>query len=171
MTSHTWRRLLMLLTASSLVAVYLVWWVGYATAHQDTRYRALPAGAPATVQGTTVRLEQLTRTARLADQIGDRTVAPVPGALWVVARLQIVQHQPGPTWTSSFLLLATTGATWQSTYPPVSRTLGAYDSSKPAPQEFEQVYEVPATMASRLAGIAIEDSTSPARGPVLRPPG
>lgn len=170
MTRLLERRLLVLILVGALVGIYLIWWVGYATAHEVTRYRQLEPGAPAAMKGVTVRLERLTMTATLTGDIGGLTAAPVPGAVWVVGRFEVITRGPGQTCFCEFRLLATTGARWPDTFPTVSRKLEAFSSSEPGQTEFEEIYEIPARFAGRLAGVAVHDSTSSAPEPVLRPP-
>jgi hypothetical protein len=164
------RRILLLVITSALVLIYLIWWVSYAQTHQNPRYRQLAPGAVVSVKGLTVRLEQLI----IADQLAaeDKTeppAVPVSGAVWVVAQYQ-VSHRDFKQTCCNFVLVGANGATWSDAYPSVGRTLGSFYSSETAPYEFEQIFEVPSGVVGQLVGIAVEDLTSPARTPVLRPP-
>jgi hypothetical protein len=162
------RRLVVLVIVAALVLIYLIWWVSYAQIHQNSRYRDLRPGAAASTKALTVRLERLVIADQLADKNGEPPALPAPGASWVVARLQATARDPAGA-CCEFPLVAANGATWKSTYPPVTRELGALYSAERAPYEFELVYKVPAGVTQQLVGIAVEDGTSAARTPVLRP--
>jgi hypothetical protein len=164
------RRSLVLVITAALVAIYLIWWVSYAEVHQHARYRQLFPGAAVTTKGLTVRLERVVIADQLLDEYGDEPPAvAVPGAVWVVAQFQVTQRDPGES-CCEFLLVGTDGSTWSDTYPSVSRAVGSFFSSDTAPYKFEETYEVPARAANHLAGVVVQDQTTAAPLPLLRPP-
>ena len=164
------RRSLILVITAALVAIYLIWWVSYAEIHQHARYRQLAPGAALTTKGLTLRLERVVIADQLLDKSGQQPVAAVPGAVWVVAQFQVTERDPKQS-CCEFRLVGTDGSTWSDSYPSVSRAVGSFFSFDTAPYEFEETYEVPARAANHLAGVVVQDLTSPAPMPVLRPPG
>ena len=58
------------------------------------RYTIRPPGASGELQGITVRALSLTRSDQLADAEGGDPGVPDPGAVWVVAELEAVRHDP-----------------------------------------------------------------------------
>jgi hypothetical protein len=165
------RRSLTVVITAALVAIYLIWWVSYAEIHQHARYRQLAPGAAVNTKGLTLRLDRVVIADQLLDESGDEPpAAAVPGAVWVVAQFQVSQRDPNES-CCEFLLVGTDGSTWSDTYPSVSRAVGSFFSSDFAPYRFEETYEVLARVANHLAGVAVQDLTSPAPMPVLRPSG
>jgi hypothetical protein len=165
------RRSLAVVITAALVAIYLIWWVSYAEIHQHPRYRQLAPGAALTTRGLTLRLERIVIADELLDESGNEPPAvAVPGVVWVVAQFQVTQRDPNQS-CCEFLLVGTDGSAWSDTYPPVTRAVGSFFSSDTAPYKFEETYEVPARAANHLAGVVVQDQTSPAPMPVLRPPG
>jgi hypothetical protein len=165
------RRSPALVITAALVAIYLIWWVSYAEIHQHSRYRQLAPGAALTTRGLTLRLERVVIADQLLDESGDEPPAvAAPGAVWVVAQFQVTERDPSQS-CCEFLLVGTDGSAWSDTYPSVTRAVGSFFSSDTAPYRFEETYEVPTRAADHLAGVVVQDQTSPAPMPVLRPPG
>jgi hypothetical protein len=71
-----------------------------------------------------------------------------------------------------FLLVSSTGTSWKAaSHPGILRALDVPGLGDKAPYLAEEIYEVPTSAATQLVGIALEDQTTPARAPVLRPLG
>jgi hypothetical protein len=88
------RRILFVVAAFAVVLIYLIWWVSYAGIHYTARYTIRSPGASGEVQGTTVRVLSLTRSDQLADAEEGEPDLPYPGAVWVVAELEALWHDP-----------------------------------------------------------------------------
>jgi hypothetical protein len=166
------QRILLLIAALAAVAIYLIWWVTYAGIHYNTRYSVRPPGAPAEVQGTSVRLLSLVRSGQLADASGGPPEVPDPGAIWVVAEFEAVRHDPAEKFLcSSTTLLGPQGRVWIPELFRVQRRTEECRPNLPVDQavRYESIFMVPARYADQLIGIALWDNTTPARAPVLTP--
>jgi hypothetical protein len=171
------RRILLVVAAFTAVSIYLIWWVTYAGIHYTPRYNLRPPGASGDVQGASVRLLSLIRSDKLAAADGGQPGSPEPGAVWIVAELEAVRHDPakeflcgtelvGPEWrrwTPASLLTASAGVQRSTPSCPV-------DLSLDQPLRFEALFLVPARYANQLLGIALRDDSTAARTTVIRPP-
>jgi hypothetical protein len=171
------RRILLAVAAFAAVLIYLIWWVTYAGIHFSPRYRLLPPGVSGEVQGTSVRLLSLTRSDQLANAGPGQPGLPDPGAVWVVAQLEALRHDPGKEffceteligpewrhWSTASLFTASAGV--QRETPACSLDLAVGQ-----PMRFESIFTVPARYADQLSGIALEDDSTAARTPVITPP-
>jgi hypothetical protein len=88
------RRILFGVAAFAAVLIYLTWWVTYAGIHYAPPYRLLPPGVTGETQGTSVRVLSLTRSDLLANVGGGQPGLPDPAAVWIVAELEAVRHDP-----------------------------------------------------------------------------
>ena len=166
------RRILFLVATFAAVLIYLIWWVTYAGIHYIPRYTLRPPGASGEVQGTTVRVLSLVRSEQLADADGSQPGLPDPGAVWVVAELEAVRHDPAKEFNCGARLLGPEQRLWSTTAS--VRTKRAMESCPldlPVGQSvrFESIFMVPARYADQLLGIALTDHSSAARTPVIRP--
>jgi hypothetical protein len=154
------------------VAVYVTWWVTYAGIHYEPRYAIQPPGAAAEVARTSVRLLSLVRSDRLADASGGSPELPHPGAVWVVAVFESVQHDPAEKLScSSTRLLGPQGRLWNAELFRVQRAMEDCKPNHPVGQavRYESIFMVPARYADQLIGIALEDRSTAARTQVIRP--
>jgi hypothetical protein len=166
------RRILFLVAALAAVAIYVIWWVTYAGIHYNTRYSIQPPRAAADVQGTSVRLVSLIRSDQLADASGGPPEVPDPGAAWVVAVFESVQHGPAEKLScSSTRLLGPQGRLWDPELFRVQRAMEDCKPNHPVGQavRYESIFMVPARYADQLIGIALEDRSTAARTQVIRP--
>jgi hypothetical protein len=165
------RRILFVVAAFAAVLIYGIWWVTYAGIHYIPRYTVKPPGATGEMQGTTVRLLSLTRSNQLADTEGGEPEFPDPRAVWVVAELEALRHDPAQEFYCGVQLVGPEWRLWSTT--PV-RTQRAIQSCPPdlavgQPVQFESIFMVPARYADQLAGIALSDGSTAARIPVITP--
>lgn len=169
------RRAWLLAAATALaVLIYLVAWSAYAEVHQGDRYVQLDPGAGATVQDGRTRLLSLTRTDRLLDAEGGQPQVAGAGTTFVVAELELTQQRPVEFVFCGGVLLGPGGRTWTPAGTEVQRRTPYCQSDDVVvgrPYRYEEVYLVPLVYADRLGGVALPDSTTAARTPVLRPPG
>jgi hypothetical protein len=166
------QRFLFPVATSAAVAVYVIWWVTYAGIHYEPRYAIQPPGAAAEVAGTSVRLLSLVRSDRLADASGGSPELPHPGAVWVVAEFESVQHDPAEKLScGSTRLLGPQGRLWNAELFRVQRAMGDCKPNHPVGQavRYESIFMVPARYADQLIGIALEDRSTAARTQVIRP--
>jgi hypothetical protein len=160
-----------------LVLTYLsVEWT-YSSSHlPPPRFHPVAPGAVAHGTYADFRLLSLRRTEHWGHDTDGQPASPDPGAVWVVAELEITprRHQDYVLCTSS--IVATDGRSWA----PVD--LGpVHEGESCAPDEddepvqlgttypFVAAYEVPEPEADHIAGIGIETYTWHAQ-PLLRPP-
>jgi hypothetical protein len=165
------QRILFPVATFAAVAIYVIWWVTYAGIHYEPRYSIRPPGAAAEVRGTSIRLMSLVRSDQLADANGGPPELPYPGAVWVVAEFESLRHNPVEKLScSSTTLLGPQGRLWDPEMFRVER-LKECQTDNPVGQvvRYESIYMVPARYAEQLIGIAVEDHSSAARTPVLRP--
>jgi hypothetical protein len=166
------QRILFPVAAFAAVAIYVTWWVTYAGIHYEPRYSIRAPGAAAEVKGTSVRLLSLVRSDRLADASGGPPELPHPGAVWVVAEFESLQHDPAEKLLcSSMRLLGPQGRLWNPELFRVQRAMQECQPNQPVGQavRYESVYVVPARYADQLIGIALEDRSTAARTQVIRP--
>jgi hypothetical protein len=172
MTALPIRRMLFAIAAFAAVGIYLIWWVTYAGIHFIPRFSLQPAGASGELAGTSIRLLTLTRADQLADAKGGQPGLPDPGAVWMVAELEAVRHDPTKDFFCTMRLLGPEQRLWPTASPPrLSRAMPSCSSDLPVgqPTRFESIFMVPARYADQLSGIALIDSSSAARTPVIRP--
>ncbi len=171
-TGDRFRGLLLVTSALTAVVIYLAWWLTYSGIHLHERFEQLPPGQPGLQHGSSVRLLSLTRTNLLVDSDGGDPGKPDPGAVWVVAELEATVKGSPDDFFCVQTLVGTQQRVWESTTPTVDRKLSYcdHDDIKPGtPYRFEMVYQVPEDDADQLAGIALSDSSTPDRTPVLAP--
>ena len=166
------RRILFPVAAVAAVMIYVIWWVTYAGIHYNPRYSIRPPGAAAEVQGTTVRLVALVRAGELRDAGGGPSELPVPGAVWVVAELETVRHDPAKEFPCGAKLLGPEGRLWSSEPFRVRRATEWCKPDNPVDQavRFESIFLVPARYADKLIGVALVDLGTAERTAVLTPP-
>ena len=166
------RRILFAVAAFAAVLIYVIWWVTYAGIHYIPRYTMRPPGAGGELQGTTVRVLSLTRSDRLADAEGEEPGVPAPGAVWVVAELEAVRHDPAKEFLCGAQLIGPERRLWSTASVRTRRAIQdcPLDLVVGQPVRFESIFMVPARYADQLVGIALSDDSSAARTPVIRPP-
>ena len=156
-----------------LVLIYLVGWSVYADVHTDERYEQRPPGAAGSRGGADFRVLSLVRSERLQDRTGAEPAIAPAGATFVVAELEVVRQGDDPTFLCAAELLGPGGRRWTPSGAEVERRVSycRTDEIRPGqPYRFESVYTVPDRYADQLLGLALIDSTSTARAPVLTPP-
>lgn len=164
-----------LAVAALLVLLYLCVQLVYGATHlPPPRFRALAPGAVAHGSWADFRLLSLTRTERWGQEVDGEAAAPAAGSQWVVAQLEVVPRRRQEYMLCTLDLVSTDGRTWES-------YLGApvHEGDRCVPDdEAPQIgatyritvgYQVPASEADRLAGLAL-DPYSWRRYPLLRPP-
>lgn len=166
------RRVLFAVAAFAAVLVYLTWWVTYAGIHYVPRYRLLPPGVSGETQGTSVRVLSLTRSDQLANVGGGPPSLPDPGAVWIVAELEAVRHDPAKEFLCGNELIGHEWRQWPTASVQVQRSTPScpLDLAIGEPVRFESIFMVPARYADQLSGIALRDDSSAARTAVIRPP-
>jgi hypothetical protein len=166
------RRILFVVAALAAALIYLTWWVTYAGIHYTPRYALRPPGASGEVQGTTVRVLSLVRSDQLADAGGGEPALPDPGAVWVVAELEAVRHDPAKKFNCGPRLLGPEQRLWSTAASGgAKRAMEScpLDLAVGQPVRFESIFMVPARYADQLVGIALIDYSTAARTPVIRP--
>ena len=166
------RQILFVVAAFAAVLIYQIWWVTYAGIHYTPRYTIRPPGASGELHGTTVRVLSLTRSDQLADAEGGEAGLPDPGAVWVVAELEALRHDPAKEFYCGAQLVGPEWRLWSTTSVLTKRAMQScpLDLVVGQPVRFESVFMVPARYADQLGGIALSDSTTAARIPVITPP-
>jgi hypothetical protein len=166
------RRILFVVAAFAVVLIYLIWWVSYAGIHYTARYTIRSPGASGEVQGTTVRVLSLTRSDQLADAEEGEPDLPYPGAVWVVAELEALWHDPAKEYYCGAQLIGPERRLWSTSSSPTKRAMQScpLDLVVGQPVRFEAIYMVPARYADQISGIALSDSSTAARVPVITPP-
>ncbi len=172
MSAPSTRRILFVVAAFAAVGIYLIWWVTYAGIHYIPRFSMRPPGASGESHGASIRLLSLTRADQLSDAGGGQPALPEPGAVWVVAELEVVRHDPVKEFFCEAQLLGPEGRLWsvasvrvQRPTPDCNRDLGVGQ-----PARSESIFMVPSRYADQLSGLALTDSSSAARTPVITPP-
>ncbi len=158
-----------------LVMLFVVVELTYSSTHlPPPRYRLVEPGAVAHGPYADFRLLGLGRTERWGTEGGDPG-SPEPGAVWVVARLEVTPRRHQDFLLCTMTLVSAQGRAWE----PVSgRPSHEGESCAPEPEAarigttypFVLGFEVPAADADRLAGLALE-TYSWRPSPLLRPPG
>ena len=172
MTAVPMRRILFAVAAFAAVLIYLTWWVTYAGIHYMPRYRLLAPGINGETQGTTVRVLSMTQSDQLANVSGGQPAPPDPGAVWIVAELEAVRHDPAKEFLCGSELIGPEWRQWPTASVQVQRATPfcPLDLAVEAPVRFESIFMVPTRYADQLSGIALRDDSSAARTPVIRPP-
>lgn len=163
------RRWLAAVAAGLLVVLYLVSWTVYARLHlPPQRYDQLPPGAVASKLGAEFSLVELSQSLVLTG-LYDRSVAAPPGAVWVVARLDVTRRAEVQNFNCQLVLVAADGRTWEpASSTTVSREVEACAREAPLGQTtpIETIFQVPESDANRLVGVAVPQNTA-GRDPVL----
>ena len=160
--------------AALLVLLYLSFELTYASSHLDPpRYAPVDPGGVAHGKSADFRLLSVRQTEQWGREVGGQTGSPAPGAVWVVAQLEVTPREREDYLLCSLSLVSTSGRSWE----PVS--LGPThegESCAPDPEvvelgrtyPFVLGYEVPAGEANRVAGLAVPTYSWRAY-PLLRP--
>jgi hypothetical protein len=163
-------------TVLILSAAYLTCWATYAYVHLSggTRHRVLDPGQSAVIPDATVRLTSLSQAAELADQkYGSEPSLPPPGAVWVVAVLEVTTTPADGNAHCDLRLVGPDRRLWQAEALLVRRTLPSScsdDEVTPGrPATIEVDFAVPERFAGEIVGVAVLDPASAARTQVLRP--
>lgn len=162
---------------ASLVLSYLVVYTGYAYVHTHDRYRPLAPGAAGSRDGAELRVLSLVQTDQLRDSDTSSDDPPQvadAGSTFVVAEVEMVQATPTEYPLCAVDLLGPGGRLWEPASYDLdvqrTRTCSSSDIRVGEPYRFEAVYVVPTVFVDGLVGLALDDDSSPARTPVLRPP-
>ena len=157
-----------------LVLLFVVVELTYSSTHlPPARYRPVDAGAVAEGPYGDFRLLSLRRTERWGTE-GGSPGSPEPGAVWVVAQLEVTPREKQDYLLCTMTLVSTSGRVWE----PVG--IGPShegESCAPEPEAavvgttypFGLGFEVPAGDADDLAGLALETYSWRAY-PLLRRP-
>ena len=160
--------------AALLVLVYLVNELTYASSHLDPpQYAPLAPGAVAHGKSADFRLLSWRQTERWGHEVGGEAGSPEPGAVWVVAQLEVTPREHEDYLLCTLDLVSTSGRSWEA------EGLGpTHDGESCAPDpENAQIgttypfvlgYQVPADEVDHLAGLALELYSWRAH-PLLRP--
>lgn len=172
MSGLSMRRSLFAVAAFAAVAIYLIWWVTYAGIHYIPRFSMRPPGASGESHGASIRLLSLTRADQLSDAEGGQPALPDPGGVWVVAELEVVRHDPAKEFFCEAQLLGPERRLWSTASVRVKRSTQDCnrDLAVGQPVRSESIFMVPARYADQLSGLALIDSSSAARTPVITPP-
>jgi hypothetical protein len=114
----------------------------------------------------------LTRSDQLANVGGGQPGLPDPGAVWIVAELEAVRHNPAKEFLCGAELIGPEWRQWPTASVQVQRAAQScpLDLAVGEHVRFESIFMVPARYADQLSGIALRDDSSAARTPVIRPP-
>lgn len=172
MSRPLWARRLLIIAAAG-VALYLIWWTTYATVHQESQYGQLAPGESTQVGGTTVRLLRLEQagTLRSTSTLGDN--AAPPGAVYVVAILEVIRADVEDYTGCTFTLVGTDRRIWSTAFITVSRDRLRCSSDEVVagrPTEVEALFAVPQRAVGSIAGVGVEDQSKAGRTPLLTPP-
>ena len=160
--------------AALLVLVYLVGELTYSSSHlPPSRYAPVAPGALAHGKSADFRLLSLRQTGRWGQEIGGEAGSPAPGAVWVVAQLEVTPREHEDYLLCPLDLVATDGRSWDTAS---GAPTHEGESCAPDPEDvqlgttypFVLGYEVPADEADHLAGLAL-DLYSWHASPLLRP--
>ena len=166
------RRILLLTISATLVLIYLVWWVTYAGTHQGERFSQLPPGRAAESRDATITLLSLVQAQELIDAKGGEPLAPDPGAIWVVAGIEITKHRADDQFLCGFAAIGPDRRIWEGSRPYIERSAPSCDDDEIVvgqPYPFEAIFMVPQRYADQLAGIAPIDRSASKRSPILVP--
>lgn len=157
-----------------LVLLFVVVELTYSSTHlPPPRYRLVDAGAVAEGPYGDFRLLSLRRTERWGTESGEPG-SPEPGAVWVVAQLEVTPRTKQDYLLCTMTLVSTSGRAWE---PVGIGPTHEGESCAPEPEAavvgttypFVLGFEVPAADADDLAGLALE-TYSWRPSPLLRPP-
>ena len=166
------RRVLFLTVSATLVLIYVVWWATYASTHQGERFTQLPPGRPAESADATITLLSLVQAPELVDAKGGDPVSTDPGAVWVVAGVEITKHRAGDQFLCGFAAIGPERRIWEGSSPYVERAVNNCDEDEMVvgqPYPFEAIFMVPQRYADQLAGIAPIDHSTAKRASILVP--
>lgn len=157
-----------------LVLVYLsVEWT-YASAHlPPNRFDPVAPGGTGRSRDADFRLVSLRRTDQWGLDDDGNPASPEPGAVWVVAELQVTPRRDPQLLLCTSSLVATDGRSWKA------EDLPPEQKGAPCPSDTDDVqvgrtysfvegFQVPENEADHLAGIGIETFSWRAE-PLLRP--
>lgn len=157
-----------------LVLLYVVVELVYSSTHlPPDRYDPVRAGASAEVRGAEFRVLTLRQTNYWGTD-GGEPASPDPGAVWVVAQLEVTPTEKRDYLLCTMKLVATDGRAWE----PVTLGPTAEGESCAPDAENAQVgttypyvlgFQVPAAEVDELAGLAIETYSWRAK-PLISPP-
>lgn len=168
------RAWLMAAVAALLVLTYLVVELTYSSSHlEPSRYAPVPVGAVGHGKTADFRLLSWRQTARWGTEVGGEAGAPEPGAVWVVAQLEVTPRVHEDYLLCTLHLVSTDGRSWDA------EGIGPThegESCAPDPENvrvgtaypFVLGFEVPANEADHLAGLAV-DMYGWRAYPLLRP--
>ena len=158
-----------------LVLLFVVVELTYSSTHlPPPRYRPVDPGAVAAGPNADFRLLSLRQTERWGDEVGGDEGSPEPGAVWVVAQLEVTPTRRQAYLLCTMTLVATDGRAWGAASPTPSHE---GESCAPDPEDvqlgatypFVLGFQVPVDEADHLAGLAVE-TYSWRPSPLLRPP-
>ena len=159
--------------AALLVLVYLVVELTYSSSHLDPpRYAPVAPGGVGHGRDADFRLLSLRQTEQWGDET-DGSGAPDPGAVWVVAQLEVTPRRHTDYLLCTLSLVATDGRTWDTAS---DATTHEGESCAPDPENvqlgttypFVLGYEIPVAEADEVAGLALQTYSWRAY-PLLRP--
>ena len=163
------------LCALLLVMLFVVVELTYSSTHlPPPRYRPVEPGAVAEGPYADFRLLSLRQTDRWGKGYDGDPGSPDPGAVWVVAQLEVTPRRQQDYLLCTMTLVATDGRAWQPASPAPTHE---GESCAPEPEAaqigttypFVLGFAVPVADADRLAGLALE-TYSWRPSPLLRPP-
>lgn len=163
------------LGAALLVMLYVVVELVYSSTHlPPERYRPVDAGASVVVRGAEFRVLALRQTGYWGTD-GGEPASPEPGAVWVVAQLEVTPREKRDYLLCTMELVSTDRRAWAPVTTGPSRE---GESCAPEPEEaqigttypFVLGFQVPAGEVDRLAGLAV-DTYGWRAYPLIRPPG
>ena len=160
--------------AALLVLVYLVVELTYSSAHLDPpRWAPVLPGAVGHGKDADFRLVSLRQTERWGQEVLGEPGAPEPGAVWVVAELEVTPRKRTDYLLCTLTLVSTDGRSWDSAF---GAPTHEGESCAPDPENvqlgttypFVLGYEIPAAEADHVVGLAIQTYSWRAY-PLLRP--
>ena len=165
------RRILFLTVSATLVLIYVVWWATYASTHQGERFSQLPPGRAAESADATISLLSLVQAPELVDAKGGEPLSPDPGAVWVVAGMEITKHRAGDRFLCGFAAIGPERRIWEGSSPFVERAVNNCDDDDRgrAAVPVRGDLHGAAAYAVELAGIAPIDHSTAKRSPILLP--
>jgi len=170
------RALVGLLVVVLLVLVWLTVDITYLSTHEPPhRYVALAPGELARSRTAEFRLLSLEQTPYWGRDDEGLPASPDPGAVWVVAQLEVTPRVHEDHLLCSFTLLSTDARSWESV--DLGDPTAEGESCAPDPEHvelgttyrFRQGFQVPADEAAKIAGVALP-SFDARRYQLLRPP-
>ena len=162
------------LGAALLVMLYVVVELVYSSTHlPPPRYEPVAPGQSALVRGAEFRVLSLRQTERWGTD-GTQPGSPEPGAVWVVAQLEVTPREKRDYLLCTMDLVTTEGRAWD---PIGSGPVAEGESCAPEPDAvqigttypFVLGFEVPASDVGKVAGLAV-DTYGWRPYPLLRPP-